>query len=60
MLSSTEPQVTARVPDDEGYKVPAAAGKVCPVQESTAGTPLGYADVPERDGQSSLSTNTFF
>lgn len=57
MLSSIEPQVTARVPDDEGYKAPAAAGKVCPVEESMS---LGYGDVPERDGQSSLSTNKHF
>lgn len=59
MLSSTEPQVTAGVPDDEGYKEPTAAGNVCPAQGSTAGTPLGYGDIPERDGQSSLSTDTF-
>jgi len=25
-----------------------------------AGTPLGYSEVPERDGEFSLSTNTFF
>lgn len=60
MLSSTKPWVTARAPNDEGYKAPAAAGNVCPVQESTAGMPLGYGDVPERDAQCSLSTNTFF